>query len=745
MRRELVQSRIRIAELARTETLLAGENRILEAVAQGAPLREILADLCRLIEEHCSGAMCGILLADPSVHRVEHGAAPSLPEEYNDAIHGRPLNSDAGPCGMAAADKQQVIVADIASDPTWRSSEWSALAQFHGLQACWSTPIASCGGSVLGTFAIYWREPRRPTEQDQKVIEQTTHLAAVAIERRQTETALRESEERFREMADAIAEVMWFTELDPERLLYVSPSFERIWGVPVAERYQNPRRWMESIHPDDRERVQSLFSAWIAGQPVDYHDLEYRILRPGGGIRWIHERGVLTRDDQGNPCRVSGISTDITERKHAAEALRASEHLARGQLEALASSLAALSGESVPEKFLEHVLRIAGEQLDAVGVSVWEMNENIGCVELAANYQGGVLVLPTPTDGQPLPRLAGTSSEHPVWTEFFLTGKHCVYGAIHDGPPWSEVAIDPDGPWYAWRAGMVDNAVVPQMLKESAASGVVATLNVPMLVAKKVTGLFVLHFNTRRRYREDEIELARAMAHQGMLAIKLMRLSQAQRESAVIAERSRMARDLHDTLAQGFTGIIMQLEAAKGANANAGESAALAHIERAEALARTSLKETRRAVGAMRSRSLVDGTLTTALDDLLKRMTCGVDLQADLVVQGESRALPAAWEEGLLRIAQEALTNTQRYARAHRFRATLSFLGPAVTLQLADDGDGFDPQAEHDGFGLIGMQERATQLLGAFTLRSRPGEGTEIVVELRWAEATDGNDETDQD
>jgi len=162
----------------------------------------------------------------------------------------------------------------------------------HSLRACWSTPIMSPDGAVLGAFAIYWRQPHSSTSQDQKLIEQTTDLASVAIERKRTEEALRASEERFGRMADTIPEVIWFTSLEPEKVLYVSPSFERIWGHPVGNLYENPRLWTEAIHPDDRERVTGIFSSWVAGEQVNYHNMEYRIVRPNGAIRWIHERGV---------------------------------------------------------------------------------------------------------------------------------------------------------------------------------------------------------------------------------------------------------------------------------------------------------------------------------------------------------------------------------------------------------------------------------------------------------------------
>jgi formate hydrogenlyase transcriptional activator len=135
------------------------------------------------------------------------------------------------------------------------------------------------------------------------------------------EAAVRQSEERFRQMADTIPEVIWITSLEPERVLYTSPSFERVWGLKVEELYHNPRLWTETIHPEDRDRVVSTFSEWIAGTKINYHDVEYRIVRPDGTIRWIHERGVLTRDKNGRPVEVSGISTDITTAKQAQQAL----------------------------------------------------------------------------------------------------------------------------------------------------------------------------------------------------------------------------------------------------------------------------------------------------------------------------------------------------------------------------------------------------------------------------------------
>jgi signal transduction histidine kinase len=210
-----------------------------------------------------------------------------------------------------------------------------------------------------------------------------------------------------------------------------------------------------------------------------------------------------------------------------------------------------------------------------------------------------------------------------------------------------------------------------------------------------------------------------------------MRLSPQSREAAVIEERNRMARDIHDTLAQGFTGVIVQLEAAKGAVARLDFADIETRIERASELAKSSLREARRSVLALRLRSLQDGTLPTALNDLLRRMTDGTPLHAELRVSGRERAIPMDWEENLLRIAQEALTNTIKYAHALTFHAVLAYGLQEVQLRLTDDGRGFDTEAQHEGLGLIGMRERADRIAGRFVIRSTRGGGAEIRVILR--------------
>jgi len=189
---EFIGAVMDLTERKRDELLLAGEKRLLEMIARGDSRAVTLDALCRLVEELAPGSLSSILLVDEDARCLRHGAAPSLPASYVEAINGTVIGPSVGSCGTAAYRKESVVVSDIAADPLWAAFRDLALA--HGLRACWSTPILSSEGMVLGTFAIYYREPRTPTPYDQNIIEQITHLASIAVEREQAEAALRQAQ-----------------------------------------------------------------------------------------------------------------------------------------------------------------------------------------------------------------------------------------------------------------------------------------------------------------------------------------------------------------------------------------------------------------------------------------------------------------------------------------------------------------------------------------------------------------------
>jgi signal transduction histidine kinase len=215
-----------------------------------------------------------------------------------------------------------------------------------------------------------------------------------------------------------------------------------------------------------------------------------------------------------------------------------------------------------------------------------------------------------------------------------------------------------------------------------------------------------------------------------MLAIRLTEVGEQSRQAAVLAERNRMARDVHDTLAQGFTGVIVQLEAAEYAISEGDCEDANRHLHQAGELARRSLSEARRSVHALRPQALEEVNFWQALKGMIKSTTVGTMLRTRFEAKGKVPVLPPVWQENLLRIGQEALSNTLKYARAKQFLTRLTSSAKELRLELCDDGDGFRVSERHDGVGLAGMGERVQEMSGELKIVSSRGKGTKITVIL---------------
>ncbi|HYZ71500.1 MAG TPA: GAF domain-containing protein, partial [Chthoniobacterales bacterium] len=561
------------------EGVLSAEKKILELITRENSLTTILETLCGLVEEMYSDSLCAILFLDVDGERLRKGVAPHFPPGFIETIDGVKIGPQVGSCGTAAYRKETVIVSDINTDPLWAGYRDFALG--YGLQAGWSTPIFSATGQVLGTFAVYYREPRSPAPQPRKMIEQFAHIASVAIEHARAQQALQQNE----------------------------------------------------------------------------------------------------------------------------EALLASEQLARGQVEALIYSLDVLATASEPEKFLDRMLSTICRQLSGQSAALWLYDEPAECMNLhlLADSRGTL----------------DLQENHQLVVGPLSWGKDSGYQELlFAACPilCEDVATDP--------------RLCGEMRDYLLTIGAKKFLAVPILAEGRVRGMVTVRHAARWPYRTEEIELAQALAHQVMLAIRLTEVGEQSRQAAVLAERNRMARDVHDTLAQGFTGVIVQLEAAEYAISEGDREDADQHLRQAGELARSSLSEARRSVHALRPQALEEVNFWEALTGIIKSTTIGTTLQAQFETKGEVPVLPLAWQENLLRIGQEALSNTLKYAHAKRFRAELSSSANQLVLELGDDGDGFQVSDRHDGFGLIGIRERVQEMGGELQVLSSPGKGTKIRVIL---------------
>ena len=217
-------------------------------VARGDSLAEILDSLCRFVEGQASGVLASISPLDGD--RLWYGAAPSLPKAYTDAINGMAIGPSAGSCGTAAYRGEPVIVEDIASDPLW--SAYCDLALSHSLRACWSTPV-SPQGKVIATFAMYYREPRRPTQRDQEIVDQVTHLAGVAIQKKLALEKLQRSEAYLAQSQKLTHTGTWAWDPHTQTALYCSEEMFRIFGLDPRGSLPTRDNLLQQIHPEDSD------------------------------------------------------------------------------------------------------------------------------------------------------------------------------------------------------------------------------------------------------------------------------------------------------------------------------------------------------------------------------------------------------------------------------------------------------------------------------------------------------------
>jgi PAS domain S-box-containing protein len=639
---------------------------------------------------------------DPNGKQLRHGAAPNLPKAYTDAIDGLAIGHSVGSCGSAAYRAEQVIVSDIAADPLW--ADFRDLALAHSLRACWSTPIFSSEGKVIGTFAMYYHEPCSPSPREQETITHITYLAGVAIQRKLAERARRESEAYLAEAQRLSHTGSWAWAPATGEIRYWSEETYRVLGFdpePGPPRFET---FFGRLCLEDQDRVRELFGNAVR-EKADF-EMDYRIVHPSGAIKHIHGVGHPVCDEVGNLVEFVGTVIDITESKRAEEALRASEQVARGQVEALAQSLDVLATAPDPEKFIGQMLSTIGRLLNAHSASLWLFDDSSDSLILrSSTSDGGKLAAPDPE--HPFIKNPLFWKENAVVQELLFTASPVVCDDVETDPRVS-------GDW-------------SEHLRRN---GTKRFLAVPLLVGGQVKGFVGIRHINRASYRPEEIELTQALAHQVMLALQLNEFAEQGQRAAVLEERNRMARDIHDTLAQGFTGVIVQLEAAEDAVSCGYRKEADAHLHRAGELARRSLSEARRSVHALRPQALQEQNFWGALKGTIKNTTAGTALHTTFEAKGKLPELPQPWQENLLHIGQEALTNTLKYAHARNFKTRLTYEAKKLRLELRDDGDGFKAKDGHDGVGLRGMRERVEQMGGELEITSSRGKGTKITVLL---------------
>jgi len=305
-----------IEDRKRAEAQLAGEKRLLEMVASSCPLTDVLTALCKFVEDTSPDCYCGVYLIDWSGLKFRIGAVPSLPATFNDPVDGLPVSPQAGPCGVAALTKTQVIATDLESDPLWQASSIKPLALAHGLRSQWSTPIYARDGRVLGTFAIFQRKSASPTQIQQDLIAQVTHIASIAIERALSEAALKRSE-AFLAEAEHLTRIGSFAWRIAKNEITWSNQLYRIFEfdpqATVTLELIGTR-----VHPEDLALLQDMIER--ASSAANDFQYEHRLLMPDHSIKYLHMIAHGTRNEDGE-LEYIGAVQDVTNRRLSEEAL----------------------------------------------------------------------------------------------------------------------------------------------------------------------------------------------------------------------------------------------------------------------------------------------------------------------------------------------------------------------------------------------------------------------------------------
>ncbi len=510
--------------------------------------------------------------------------------------------------------------------------------------------------------------------------------------------------ERFRHLAENAWDVLYRYRLTPTPGFdYLSPAVIRFDGYSPEEHAADPELVWRIVHPDDRPLLQAMLekSSDAASELVTV-----RLRHKDGRTVWTEHRIIPVRDERGTVVAVEGIMRDVTERVVAYQTLEGrveerTQELERRRkvAEALRDVLAILNSNRPLEEILDFVVIQASQLLGAEGVAVWRLRAD----GTALNIQAA--------RGLDAEFIAGVTI--PI-------GHGVVGRAAQERRP---VAVR-DAMNILDDHFLVDNPKQRQLLERTFAR-YHALLAVPLIVKDDVYGGLVLYYPRPRQFSGEEVALAVTLSDHAALAIENARLRAQGEEAAAAAERSRLARELHDAVTQTlFSASLIAEVVPRLWERNPDEGRR--RLDELRRLTRGALAEMRTLLLELRPSALIDVPLSDLLRQLADAVSGRTLLPITLAVEGQ-RPLPPDVNIAMYRVAQEALNNIMKHAKAKRVDIALRQAVEGVELRIADDGAGFDPATvPADHFGLRIIRERAESIDAVLRITSRPGQGTEV-------------------
>lgn len=675
----------------------AAQNRFLELLATGAGFSTTLHSLVEVIEEQWPGMEGLILLLDKDRQHLHYGAAVSLPQEYLDSIEGLKIGPLVGSCGTASHCKKRVIVEDIAVDPRWDGLR--SLALKYGFRACWSEPVISSEGEVVATFAMYYRSPRAPTEDELRTIEMAAHLVGVAVEFKEAQDALKESQERFQAAAESANDLIY--ELDPVTgKLEWFGNIDAKLGYPTGHIPHTLEGFMRTLHPDDHDRVLNAIKRHLATHEP-FHE-EYRLRDQDGDWRYWDDRGTAFWDEQDHAFKMVGACTDITERIHAYQMLEQRVEERTRELRTLLNVLHNVTSTLELQPLLELILDQLRSVVDYTGASVMALQGNALSV---VAYRGVI------------------AQEQALQIRFSLDKDSANRQVITEKRP--IIISDTRQSSSEARSFQVSVKQRPDVPLGYIASW----MGVPLIAHDTVIGMLSFDHSQPNHYTERHAALVMAFANEAAIAIENAQLYEQAQELAAVEERQRLARELHDSVTQSLYGVTLYAEAAARLLSGEQRERAEEYLHTLGVTAREALREMRLLIFELRPPLLEKEGLVNALRARLEAVEGRAGLQVHLDAQ-ENLHLPVEVEKEIYRIVQEALNNVLKHSEARSISIELRRTKDTMWVQVTDDGIGFDLRQDSYGMGLPGMRERVELLHGQLELESAPGEGTCVKISV---------------
>lgn len=757
------------ADISKRKAAEEREAHSLQLIAEGAPSSAVLEAITRNVEAGHPGMRCSVMLVDSSGTRLQMKIAPALPDYAREAIDGMPIGPQMACCGAAAHSGMRVICPDVLADA--RMEPFHKMAAKAALRACWSEPIVSSAGKVLGTLACYHATPHEPAPAEIQTVANAARLAALAIEREWKEQALRISEERYARALRGTTDGLWDWNIVTGDV-YLSPRWKQMLGFDEHELANNREEsFLARLHPDDVPRVRAARQAHFERR--EPYQVEFRLRTKAGDYKWFSARAQADWNERGEAVRMTGTISDISERKKAEQALEESEERFRTVFEQAAVGIAVIETATgryleVNQRMCEINRRTREEMLQLTFMDVTypdDLQDDLNQMEdlKAGRIQSfkmekrnvapdgsltwiHLTVAPMWRPGEPpLRHIAVVKDiQERKQAEFNYRRELAYNQALVNHTSAFIVVMDNVGRFVhantafhttlgysdsevigktAWEIGLMD-ALEVERSKERFARLLSGEDNPPTDVRLRANNgewhtIELRSTSTRRPDGSPDriIVTGTDMTERNRLQREVLRV--------VEQEQARVGHDLHDGVGQTMTGMVIMMESLEAELQGEAKNTA----RRIHELMNESVAEVRRMSHGLSPTSVKYRGLAGALNLLAEtvrtnfRTPCTCDVDAGLAINNDDK------EAHLFRIAQEAVNNALRHGRPGKVKISLRGTGNReCELRVEDDGAGIrkpkSPQENgNGGIGMRVMEYRANLIGGRLKIQNRPKKG----------------------